>query len=352
MSASVVSPQPRIGRKREKICDLIRDMAYDLGPGCQLPTVIELCEQFDVAKVTLDGVLGQLEQQGIVERRHRRGLFVSASLGLKTIGVVFGEDIFRLHFSPFWGLLLQAVRDQTSGRTDLRAQAYMDISKGHNGLAGHAQLVEDLKAGRLHGLLVFSPSSQEELRQLQSFGVPLIAPFDQPDSTAADREDRTVVDRIAGELAARGCRRVACLQSGEDGVARLADALRHAGLASVEVMDWTMETWKSRLPGIITTLESYGRLLVARMIADTAPSARPDALVSLDDTMTRGAITAMLQAGLKPGRDLTIVTQSNKGSPVLEPYAADLIQIELDPADIVRAAITKLETLMKAGGKG
>lgn len=346
MSDTITDALPTSGRKRDYICDRMRDMAFALGPGCQLPTVIELCAQFNVAKVTLDGVLGQLEDQGIVERRHRRGLFVSANLGRKVIGVVFGGDIFSEHYSPFWSLLLKAVRDQTGGRSDLLTQAYMDISQGHDGLAGHSQLLADLESRRLHGLLLFTPASREEVSQLAGFGVPLVDPFEGEGRPEA-RHAKAL--RFARELAARGCRRVACLQYGADEVPLLADALREAGVAGAEVLDWTKQTWETRLAGI-TNHESFGRLLMARMIAEIAPSDMPDALANMeDDTMTRGAITAMLQAGLKPGQDMTVVSLVNKGSPVLDAYSRELVSIEIDPADIVREALAKLEQLMNAG---
>jgi DNA-binding LacI/PurR family transcriptional regulator len=85
------------------------------------------------------------------------------------------------------------------------------------------------------------------------------------------------------------------------------------------------------------------------MIADRANTPLPDSLVSVDDTMTRGVITAFQEAGLQPGRDIQIATTTNKGSPVLESYASNLIQIEYDPAADVHAALDMLDVLMNGG---
>jgi DNA-binding LacI/PurR family transcriptional regulator len=62
--------------------------------------------------------------------------------------------------------------------------------------------------------------------------------------------------------------------------------------------------------------------------------------------MTRGVISEIHQAGLQIGRDIHIVTTVNKGSPVLELYADQLLQIEYDPACIVKGALDMLENLM------
>lgn len=333
--------------KRSRLCSELHDLAVQLGPGRQLPTVPELCLKFGVARVTLDGAFAQLERQRVLVRRHRQGIYVSPRFGQKTIGIVFGGDIFGVKFSPFWGLLLKAVREQTAGRTGLRTQAYMDISGGHDGLAGHEQLVEDLESRRLHGMLLFAASSSEEVRQLDGFGVPLVAPH-EPGRPETDRDLLPTVRSAARELATRGCRRVACLQGDADAAPLLEQELRQAGVADAEVLDWSLRTWNSRLAGL-TTRESFGRKLMAQMIADAARTPLPDAIASLqDDMMTRGAITAMLQAGLRPGRDLTIVARTNKGSPVLESYAEDIIPLELDPAAIVRKALARLERRMDA----
>lgn len=327
--------------------ELLR-LASIRGPGIKLPTIKEMCEQFDVARGTLERAMVGLEGRGLLCRKHGSGIYVSEAIRHKTVGVVFGGDIFSEAFSPFWGLLLSAVRQEVATRDDLRLQAYMDISQGHDGLAGHAQLVEDIEAERLHGLLLFA-DSPAEVQQLARHGIPLVVAFDLHTRESLDRCG-AVTRRAAGELAARGCRRVAYLATNRDGLEELATEMKAAGIADAQVIDWTYGTWLAEVAQPGCSHEKLGRQLMARMIANAARTPLPDAIASLqDDTMTRGAITALLQAGLKPGRDLTIVAQTNRGSPVLEPYAEDLVQIELDPAAIVRKALSRLETMMGGG---
>jgi DNA-binding LacI/PurR family transcriptional regulator len=128
----------------------------------------------------------------------------------------------------------------------------------------------------------------------------------------------------------------------------LAEELRAAGAADVRIEDWSYETWAWVIPGA-GTRENCAFQLTRRMIAEAAATPLPDVLISQEDTMTRGALTALREAGLQPGRDLRIVAAANTGSPVLEPYAADLTLIEFDPADSVRAALEMLEILMNGG---
>ncbi len=324
-------------------------LAHDLGPDARLPTVRTLCRTFGVSTSTLDPVLRSLEQRGAIVRQHGRGIFVSKEIQRKTIGVVFGGDIFGTGFSPFWGLLLQAVREQAGGRNFL-PQAYLDISQGRQGLSGQAQLVEDLESLRLDGLLLIAPDyHRDEAAELRAYGVPLVVMGGASSGWSVAHDLSCFLSLAVQELSARGCRRVALLglskTAGREGIDH---DLRQAGDAGGPLLDWSYDTWASRLPGS-ESREMFALELAKRMIADRAVTPLPDGLISLDDTMTRGVITALQQAGLQPGRDLSIVTAANRGSPVLQAYAANLIQIEYDPAENVNAALTMLETLTTGG---
>ncbi len=56
----------------------------------------------------------------------------------------------------------------------------------------------------------------------------------------------------------------------------------------------------------------------------------PDAFLFTDDYLARGALTALLAAGFRTGRDVLVITQANKGNVPLHPDPIDLIL--LDPA--------------------
>ena len=73
---------------------------------------------------------------------------------------------------------------------------------------------------------------------------------------------------------------------------------------------------------------------------------RPDALIVADDLMTRGALRALAQRGLQPGRDVQIVSHANRGSDVLRGLESELSLIEFDPAAVVQAMFEALEALM------
>ena len=336
--------RPKAWAKQKPIGNALLAMAHELGPNEQMPRVRDLCSSFAVSTATLNQVFRSLESRGAIVRKHGSGIFVSPTIHQKTIAVVFGADIFSASFSPFWALLLQAVREQATERKH-QPLAYLDIVQAGGGLGGHAQLIEDLENRRIDGMLLLAPAYLvDETRQLSDYGVPLVVFGGRPPERRVTHDVARLLSMGVRELAARGCRRVALL--GHAVLAyrpQLENELRKAGAVDARIADWTYETWVDRISGL---QEHCARLLAQQMIAGRAESPLPDGVVSSDDTMTRGVITALQEANLHPGRDIQIATIVNKGSPVLEPYASNLIQIEYDPTDSARAALDMLEILM------
>jgi DNA-binding LacI/PurR family transcriptional regulator len=340
--------KPSLWRKQEPLEEALLAMAMELGAGSKMPPVRTLCTDFGVSTSTLDPVLRRLELRGTILREHGRGVFVTDRVDHKTVGVVFGGDIFSPSFSPFWSLLLQAARELTADGPFV-PRAYLDISDGAGGLGGHERLVEDLEARRLDGLLLLSPQvDRDEAAELRAYGLPLVVFGGQGDgnwSVAIDWEP--LLMQAGAELARLGCRHVGLLAPPAQG-AVLEEAFRQACADGVRIDDWSYETWANVILGA-GTRENCAHRLTGRMIAEQATNPLPEALISLGDTATRGAITALLQAGLHPGRDIRIVSAENKGSPVLDPYAADITRIAIDPRECMQAALGMLETLMAGG---
>lgn len=338
---SKVKHQQRVHHTRNALLKMVRTR----GPGIKLPTFQEMCTDLAVTRTQLEQALSSLEAGGLILRRHGSGIYGTERVAQKTIGVVFGGDIFGKDFSPFWSLLLQAVREQAGDR-QFRPRAYLDISDSAGGLDGHEQLVEDLEAHRLDGLLLLAPAfDHDEAAELRAHGVPqVVFGGNAPADWSVTIDWSPFLKRVADELVPTGCQRVGVLAQLAQR-AELEEVLRAAGRHDIQTDDWSYETWAPTIPGA-GTRENCARRLTEQMLAGHATNPLPDTLVSLDDTATRGVITALAAAGLRPGRDIRIVTAENKGSPVLEPWPAELTRLEFDPQAWVKAALEMLATLM------
>ncbi len=56
--------------KRDRVTDALLDLGRSRGPGIKLPTMREMCVQFDVSRTTLEAALAPLEQRGLIFHKH------------------------------------------------------------------------------------------------------------------------------------------------------------------------------------------------------------------------------------------------------------------------------------------
>lgn len=325
--------------RTERLAEQLHDRAASLKPGDKLPTFRELCLSYGVSKATLDHALRELENRGQIERRQGSGIYVARTFGQKTVGVVLGTNIMRGGFSPFWGLLLQASRNQLMSRR-YRFHSYLDFPQGNEFFAAHVQLENDLKAGRLDGLLAIAETTSEGVRWLSKWGVPVVTVPTPRTQQAWNVTLKPMTDLAVAELARIGCRHIALLSITDAAI--FSHALQQAALECSRELLWTprdsgqTEGWRN--------FEEYGYLTAAHCWRRAAH--RIDGLVITDDTMARGAMMALYKLGVDIGRDVNIAVGVNKGSPVLAPYDSDLILLEYDPDEVLASAVDMLDTLM------
>ena len=322
-------------------------IARGLGPGAKLPTVSELCSSLRVSTATLNQILKELESQHVIERYHGRGIYVSESIGQIIIGVVFGENLFDEHHSPFWRLLVHEAGRQSASH-GFCSRIYMDSSPSGMGFHAREQLKEDLLAGKLHGLLLLTPLHGEALHEcLGKSGVPMVT-FGGTHGASVDLDNDASLMQGAAMLAGFGCRNVVFIGQESSKAAALEAELSHRGLDS-RVADWSYE--KLVESGFSGTREECVFRKAMMLLSEKSDKPLPDGVLGLDDTMTRGLINAMNLSGMWPSENMEIVTSSNKGSPVLYPYAEFLTRIEFDPEECIDISLKMLKSLVDGGLK-
>ncbi|MCX7936056.1 MAG: hypothetical protein N3A66_12450, partial [Planctomycetota bacterium] len=220
----------------------------------------------------------------------------------------------------------------------------MDIAGSHQSIATHEQLDADLTAKVVDGVLLFAPDYRyDHAGALRSYGVPLVVLGGKGDHWRCDFDYQTFI-RLAAEEMARAAICHASLIAPPARIPLLAEAMQQHG-QPCRIDDWSYETWVAFIPDV-GTRENCAYRVAKRMLAQRNQQPLPQAVVSCDDTATRGLINALLQDGLQPGRDLKVITSANIGSNVLTPYADSIVQIAFEPAEITAAMFKTLEALM------
>jgi DNA-binding LacI/PurR family transcriptional regulator len=344
---NITEISPKAWSKQQPLSEALLTLARELGPEQRLPTVRQLCASFNVSTSTLDIALRELETRGMLVREHGRGIYTSSTIRQWTIGVVFGADIFQPGFSPFWSLLLQAIRAQAE-ENELRLFAYLNISQGHSGFGDHTQLMDDLAAGRLDGIYLLAPRyDDDEISYLRESGIPLVIHGGKGHDWHVKLDIIESVHLAVKVLTKRKCKKIAVLgHNVRECLPLFENLLNKTG--RTEIIDWSYATWARNFPGIKYP-EHLAYQLTLKMLSDRSNISLPDGIFSLDDTMTRGAIVALQQTHIRIGQDINIVSIANTGSPVLTLYSNQVVCLEYDPAHNVRAALNMLTTLIGGG---
>lgn len=340
--------------KTQAISAHLTRLARQLGPDARLPTMQELSRQLGVSVMTLNRALSELEAQGIIYRRQGSGTYVSSAPSTQTVALVYDRDIFSPSASPFCGLLVEEARRRA--RDEGEQFSFFLAAPDASG-AVHADLAEAVRSRRLHGALFVGEANPAAVGWLEA-NIPTVALAYTPVA-----KYRVMIDHARGvaegtrALLAQGCTNIALWIPQGAGIGRahggvsfpvldaFRDALQTADLPFDEV----------RVPGLATLSddasaapdESYqeqGFRLAREAFAGENP---PHGLVIVDDMMTRGALAAFARQGLVPDRDVKIATHTNAGTGALHGYEDALTRLEVEPAELVNALFSQLETLLR-----
>lgn len=345
--------------KTQAISAQLTELAHRLGPDARMPTIQQLCKLMGVSVVTLNRSLSELEGQNIIQRKHGVGIFVSTRLNQRTVGLVYDRDIFAAGASPFCGLLVESSRERAK-KSNENFSFYLAVPS-KEGLPVHDDLVEDLRARKLDGIIFVGESNPAAAQWVSEQDVPLVALSYTPITKYRVCIDWSESVRLGVQaLAEAGCKKIGLWIPLGSGLGRIGNASSfpemEAFRAALKTHKLTFEpalVWRDEMLKDSATLPDFGTNQEQGFRAahevfgdkDKQEDA-PDGLVILDDLMARGAIVTLQQLGLKPGRDVQIATHLNKGSQVLAQFADEVSLLEIDPSEIVGALFGQLETLM------
>ena len=329
--------------KEEIVHSALAGLARRLGPNSKLPTVRSLCTKLSVSRSTLDRVLRQLENDRIVVCRHGSGIYVSRYCNQRRIALVFGGNIHdALSHSQFWSLLHGSVLRQGEHNGDeIRTYYGCPFGYGPQGEPTAFALADDLESKSVHGVLTAGLASEEALKWLKSWNVPVVSL-----SSASIADVEIGIDAAANiKMAVEGLKQAGCRKIGivwrsyltsealEEDATTISyrKALEEAGLPYHRELLWATGT----LPGELQsqTREELGELLM-KAHGGEGKDVVPDSLFFMDDTMAHGALIALLENGIKIGKDLKVAVQCNKGASLLRPFHHSIYRVEIDPDEI------------------
>jgi len=355
--------------KVQEVCAVLTRMAQELGPDAKLPTVLQLRDRLGVSITTVHAVLDELETRQIVRRRHGVGIYVAPNIRQHRVCLICSPAFLGVAgLSPFWRMLVDQVRDRAESEREAfsfhfatdSAALFESPTAAEESVTSSLlpdALVEDIRQGRIDGILgVGLP--QETVTWIEELQVPFVA-YAGPGQYRCGVDNRKVVQEGTVYLAEANCARIGFWSA-------IAPYRFHPPTAMLD-----------ELPTFRKTLESIGHPFYPELVCDnrflipasggihtqthqeqgyhagmrifgpeTDPAQWPDGVLSCDDMLTLGLLTALQRLGIRPGETVKIATQTNAGSPVLLGWEDRLTRMEVNPAEIVNEMFDMLEALM------
>jgi len=348
----------------------LEELAARLGAGTKLPRMTDLCAQLNISITTLVAALNDLEARGILQRRHGVGIFVAPELHRANIVLLCDARFFsEPGLSPFWTLLIQHVRERA--KTEALGFELHFAEPTYTSRLPDAPVVSEtvarlIDSGRIHGALAIGVAAKTTA-YLEQRGIPLVA-FAGKAEHAVLIDVESLVRQGVHLLAEAGARRLALWSpmqtltwQEESAYARqqLLSAFQQ-GLAEVglpfipELVQ--QNTHRASEPGAFTEMPYQEQGYETALSVFGASALLPDGIVSTDDMLTAGALSALRRCGVRvrppkapagSEHSVLIATHANVGSSVLIGDADDLCLLQVNPADVVQALFTTLEELMR-----
>lgn len=298
-----------------------------LAAGERLPTTNELAGEFQVNPETVQTALALLTRRGLLERRRGAGTFVRKGVAGRAIAVVFGENNFARLDRAFFNLLFDRITRRLAA-AGWEHRHYISTERAEADRAFH-DLQGHVADGSVRAVVEFcsNPLIKDWLKT--TCPVPhSLCPI------SIDEAD--LLEQALLHLLRLGRRDIAVLRNDPDlssgsnaAVQRQAEAIvARAGCGPARVR-------------VVTTdeIQASGHAATLRLLA--AAEGRPDAIASLCDGLTRGAIYALLQSGLGLGDQVALISHANKGVEIF--CHLPLTRLEVDPDHFAAAVVAEIQ---------
>lgn len=330
----------------------LRERLQRMAAGEALPSIAALRAEFGVSQGPVDRALRDLQQEGLIAVRHGSGVYATGGQHLMHIALYFSFDVLAPEAGVFPRLLLKGLEAAAGVFEDVQYRHYFAAGTGvlwHNRVCA---LEQDVRRRLVDGVISMGVYGGE----LGDLPVPVVALNAPPGVKAHVALDHEALIRLALEaLKAKGCRHVGLLGPRPDTLPPPDDNQYETVLVNRQRVAFFQKEAKrlgltSRPEwchgvsggGGIDEVVPAGRRAFTELW--NARAAKPDGLVCTDDYVASGALRAMREMGVVPGRDVQVASHANLGSPVLA--GEPVVKIEFDPAAVARALVQTVHDLV------
>lgn len=350
----------RLSMKSDLVYEQLEQMARDLGPEAQMPTLRTLREQMGVSLSTLNTALAVLETRNIIRRRQGSGIYVSPPTPRHIALVCDPTHLFLFSSSPFWTLLVEDAykRAQDSDQT-LSLHFAGSLSATPNQVSPEALLLpenlrRDIVANRVHGVVSLG-LARPIAQWIEAQGVPVVS-FAAPSRYVVASSMDALVQLGVSALARRGCRRIglwipvqpySVLRPDHHVLETFINALAAHDVEYEPALVLQNGHLTERNPYHATSYSEQGNQAAHAFFGpQSSAQRRPDGILCSDDMLMQGALMALSRWNIGIGSELQIATHTNTGSPALMAWHDVVIRLDHDANEYAEALFGTMEELL------
>ncbi len=336
-----------------------------------MPTVLQMRDRLGVSLATLNSVLSELESQQVVRRLHGVGIYVASDIQKYRVWLICDPSFFRTTgTSLFWGLLIEESRRRAEmGKGVFSLHFALDATEGRAGGKRTPDLnstsfyladsiIGDISNGRVDGVLgIGLPLATA--RWIERHDIPYLA-LGGPGPYRVLTDAEQIARLGLKVLCDAGCQRIGFwsavppyryTQPGipSEGAKLFAGILAESGRLFESDLVWDnqhlipegggLHTLSHQEQGYHAAMEAFG--------PHTDRADWPDGILSTDDMLTQGLLTALQRLGVRVGEELSVASHANVGSLALLGWEDRVTRLEIDPAEMVSALFDNIESRMR-----
>ena len=327
----------------------LRKRVFSTGVGVPFPPVSEISRELGVSQHTINKAYAQLEVEGLIERKRRKGVFVADRTATGEMAIVLKPQLLGAEASQSYRIICAAL---TEILHTLNPSWNVKLHLGKAVIEGRAfsktlDILEPTVLPRLRGIFSFHSLYDQE-PFLEKNGVPIVHVDDINGKYHVSFDRKDFFRQAINCLIDTGCRTAGLLYT-EYSCKKREDMHKHekksdyfSELADTYGLQYRPEWMICRKHSTSENItENDGYNLFMRLWKQPE---KPDGLIVVDDVLCKGVLRAVLQLGLSLPEDIRLITYANKGVPL--PFHKPVTRVEFDLVEEARIAVDMMKTLI------
>jgi DNA-binding LacI/PurR family transcriptional regulator len=289
-----------------------------------------LAKQWETNYFTVQSALTPLANEGLIERTPRRGTFVRARLArLSSVGCYFGGNLWSDTEGAFYQKVYGAIHELVE-RRDIRCELFIDNRSSQGPCSELPALTKAVQNREIQGVIAMM-LRPDDTAWLLNLGIPRA--LLQGTKYGIHTEERDTYTLVLDRLQAEGCTSVGLISR---------TALASKDLFREMAAERGMRSERAWCPLVAPNWDRGSERYAYEAFKQMwALQNRPEGLYVEADWDCRGAITAMLELGVRVPENLKLVLYRNSSVSYVCPW--EVPAVVMDTEEVAAAFIDYIE---------